>query len=166
MRFAAHYDYEAEPQTVAELLRNREYLLAAATAAGAEASQVEVSPGPGNGFTVTIRSTMPTAGLPASVRGLLPQGLELRQAFVWEEAADDGSRRATMAGELGGAAVGVTGSAWLNPAGGGSRLEFGGEVKSPVPLVGRVIEEAAVPAIVKVLDTQHRIGVDWLDCSS
>jgi hypothetical protein len=162
MRFAAHYDYTVDSQAVAELLRDRDYLLAAATAAGAESSQVEVNPGPEGGFTVTIRSTMPTKGLPASVRGFLPQGLELRQALVWDQAAGDGSRQATMAGEVAGAGVHLSGLARLTPVGPGSRLEFGGEVKAQVPLVGRAIEQAAVPAIVKVLDTQHRVAADWL----
>ncbi|MDR2566515.1 MAG: DUF2505 domain-containing protein [Bifidobacteriaceae bacterium] len=162
MRFAAHYDYTVGPQAVSELLCDRDYLLAAATAAGAKSSQVEVNPGPEGGFTVTIRSTMPTAGLPASARGFLPQGLELRQALVWESAAGDGSRQGTMAGEVAGAGVHLSGLTRLSAVGDGSRLEFAGEVKAQVPLVGRAIEEAAVPAIVKVLDTQHEVASDWL----
>ncbi|MDR1186805.1 MAG: DUF2505 domain-containing protein [Bifidobacteriaceae bacterium] len=180
MRFAANYDYPVPPAAVAALMADRDYLLAAAAAAGAESSQIEVVRAANGGFTVTIRSTMPPDQLPAAVRAFLPQGLELRQALVWEPpAARDadaagavgatgaaGARQATMAGEVAGAAVRLSGLMRLTPTASGCRSDFGGEVNAQLPLVGRAVEEAAVPAVVKVLDAQHRVALDWLDAAA
>ncbi|MDR2374084.1 MAG: DUF2505 domain-containing protein [Bifidobacteriaceae bacterium] len=163
MRFAARYDYPVPPARVAALLADRAHLLKAAEAAGAESSQVDVSPKPDDGLLVTVRSTIPTADLPAALRGFLPQGLELRQAVVWEAPAADGSRRATMAGEVPGAGVNLAGSVRLSPTAAGCRLQFAGDVKAQLPLLGRAVEDAAVPAIVKILDAQHQVTLDRLD---
>ncbi|MDR2378889.1 MAG: DUF2505 domain-containing protein [Bifidobacteriaceae bacterium] len=162
MRFAAHYDYSAKPDAVAALLADRDFLAAAAARAGAPASRVEVSPGPDGGFTVTVRASLETASLPASMRALAPQGLELRQALVWTRAGEDGSRQATMAGEVAGSGVQLSGLALLRPTAAGTRLQFAGEVKAQVPLLGRMIENAAVPAIIGFSDAQHQVIEDWL----
>ncbi|MDR0591741.1 MAG: DUF2505 domain-containing protein [Bifidobacteriaceae bacterium] len=162
MRFAAHYDYPSPPAQVAALLQNRDYLVAAARAAGAESSQVEVKPGADGSLTVTIRWTMPSTGLPAPTRAAAPQGLEVRLALVWERPAAGRDRQATMAGQIAGAGVHLSGLSRLRPVGEGSRLEVSGEVKAQLPLIGRAIEEAAAPAIVKVLDAQHQVALDWL----
>ncbi|MDR0627551.1 MAG: DUF2505 domain-containing protein [Bifidobacteriaceae bacterium] len=163
MRFAAHYDFPVPPGQVAELFRDPDFLLAAAKEAGALTSQAEVSAGPTAAFTVTVRATMPTAGFPPSVQAFLPQGLALRQAMVWEPPAPDGSCQATIAAEVAGAGVHMSGLARAVPSNDGHcRLEFSGEVKAQLPLVGRSVEEAAIPALTKTLDAHHRTALDWL----
>ncbi|MDR2347269.1 MAG: DUF2505 domain-containing protein [Bifidobacteriaceae bacterium] len=162
MRLSARYDYSAPVEAVADLLAERGFQLQAAEAAGAVASEVEVVGGPAGEFTVTSRGASPVDHLPQRVRAFLPAALEIRQAQVWSGPAADGHRRATLAGEIVGAPVQVTGLLDLAPNGAGSRLSFAGEVKAQLPLVGPAIEQAAVPAVSRYLEAQHEVAERWL----
>jgi hypothetical protein len=152
---SAQFDLPAAPDRVAALFAYKDFELAAAAsdhALACEAAVAGTSDGP---FTVTVRRTMSTAALPPAARGFLPAGLEIRQAVAWEAPGPDGSRDGTVAGEVPGAPVQLTGTVRLFATGEGSGLDFKGEVKAMVPLVGRTIEEAAAPAVIAALKAQH-----------
>ncbi|MDR0365916.1 MAG: DUF2505 domain-containing protein [Bifidobacteriaceae bacterium] len=162
MRLTAHYDFPASPQRLAELLATPSFVDAAARAAGAESTQVSVSGQPTGEFTVTVRATLPAAQLPARAQMLAAGGLELRQASVWQPPKADGSREASAAAEIAGAPVHCEGRIVLSPNRDGSQLDYSADVKASIPLLGRSIEEAAVPAMLKVLTTQHQTALAWL----
>ncbi|MDR1117719.1 MAG: DUF2505 domain-containing protein [Bifidobacteriaceae bacterium] len=155
MRIAVHYDYAAAPELVAGLLADRGFLLEAAQEAGATSCQIDVAPEPSGEFTLTARVAGLSSKLPPPVRALAPHGLEIRQAQVWEAPRQDGTRRATVAGEIVGAPIRITGHASLAPTPGGARLAFACEVKADVPLLGQSIEQAATPAVLSYLAAQH-----------
>ncbi|MDR1442678.1 MAG: DUF2505 domain-containing protein [Bifidobacteriaceae bacterium] len=163
MRFAAHYDYTVPPTRLSELLTDRDFLVESALAAGAESASAELLDSPDSNHTVLIRSAIPPDQFPATVKAFLPQGLELRQALVWEAPDDDGSRQALISGEIAGAPVELHGLVLLRPTPDGSRAEFSGEVESQIPLVGRAVEEAALPVVLKALDAQHQVAQEWLE---
>ncbi|MDR1825671.1 MAG: DUF2505 domain-containing protein [Bifidobacteriaceae bacterium] len=162
MRLSAQYDFPAGAERVAGLLASKDFVLAAAKRTHALSSEAAVSTTPDGAFTVTLRRTLPVDGLPAAARQFLPGGLEIRQAVAWEPPGPDGAREASVAGDIAGAPVHLIGTARLAPTKAGCRLDFDGEVKAAVPLLGRSIEEAAVPAIVKVLDAEHAEALDQL----
>ncbi|MDR1799884.1 MAG: DUF2505 domain-containing protein [Bifidobacteriaceae bacterium] len=155
MRISARYAYPAPPAEVANLFASKGFALRAAEASQAMASEAMVAGSAAGGFTVTVRRTMAADQLPARVRGLLPGGLEIRQAVAWEPPEPDGSRVASVAGEIPGAPVHMAGTAELTPTAQGSQMDFQADVKAAVPLLGHSIEEAAVPAIKRVLDAEH-----------
>jgi hypothetical protein len=158
MRLAVHYDYTAPPDRVARLIADRTFSLEAAQAAGAESCQVEVDPEPSGAFTLTARFVSPGAQLPPQVRAVLPQGLEIRQAQVWDAPEPDGRRHATLAGEIVGAPVRITGRISLTSAPGGSRLAFACDVRAQVPLLAQTIEKAATPAVLAYLAAQNAVA--------
>ncbi|MDR2453094.1 MAG: DUF2505 domain-containing protein [Bifidobacteriaceae bacterium] len=162
MQLTASYDYSAPPGRVARLFADRGFQLEAAQAAGAESAQVEVTDGPDGAFTVAARATSPATALPAQVRGLLPAGLEIRQAQVWGQPGPDGARQASLAGEIVGAPIQLTGRLALAPAARGSRFSFCGQVKAQLPLLGPAIEQAAAPAIEGFWAALHRVAERWL----
>jgi hypothetical protein len=98
---------------------------------------------------------MSTTSLPPAAKAMLPAGVEIRQAVAWEAPAADGAREATVAGEVPGAPVQLTGKIRMVPTSEGTRMDFVGEVKAMVPIVGRTIEEAAAPAVIQALNAQH-----------
>jgi hypothetical protein len=162
MRFTSEHHYPVSPQRVAELFLDQNFSLAAARAAGAVRPQADVAVEASGEFTLTSRSVNPAADLPAQLRALLPQGLEIRQAQVWGPAAADGARVATLAGEIVGAPVQFTGQAQLDPAPGGCRLAFDILVKAQLPLVGPAIERAAMPQIEAYAAAQDSLARQWL----
>jgi hypothetical protein len=158
MRLAVHYDYPVPPERVARLLQDRTFSLEAAQAAGAESCHVQVDLDPSGAFTLTARLAGATAELPPQVRTLLPQGLEIRQAQVWEAAGPEGRRSGTLAGEIVGAPVRITGRVALSPSATGSRLAVACQVSAPIPLLGPTIEKAALPAVASYLAAQHSVA--------
>jgi hypothetical protein len=162
MRLTAQYDFPTGPDSLVRLLATPEFIDAAARAAGAESTQVSVSGQPDGECTVTVRATMPTAKLPARAQALAPRGMELRQASVWQPPKPDGNREASAAAEIAGAPVRCEGRILLSPTTDGSQLDSLADVKASIPLLGRSIDDAAVPAMLKVLTAQHQTALEWL----
>jgi hypothetical protein len=159
VRVTAQFDFPAPPNTVARLFATHDFVLAAA---GPD-SQASVKGDPDGAFTVTVRSPLPSSAIPPKAQALVQGQLEMRQAMAWEEPLPDGERRASVAGEVAGAPVVLDGHVALTPTRGeGSHLIFEGEVKAQLPLFGRIIEEAAVPAILSALRAQHAEAVRCL----
>ncbi|MDR1393686.1 MAG: DUF2505 domain-containing protein [Bifidobacteriaceae bacterium] len=162
MRLTAGYSYPVPANQVATLLADRDFLVEAANAAGADAVQVDVSVEESGEFTVTTRAINPHTKLPLQMRPFLPHGLEIRLAQAWDTADSDGRRDGTMAGEIVGAPVQITGRIAITPTPGGSRFTFSGAVTAQVPLVGQAIEQAAEPAVMAYLEAQDRVARRWL----
>jgi hypothetical protein len=166
MRLTAHYDFPAAPAELAGLLARNDFWEATFTELGSPNHQVTITGSPASRFTISIRATMPPQDLPVSIRSTAPYGLQLRQAVVWEPALADGHRQASLAGEVVGAPVQLLGAIAMLPtqdeAGDGARLEYNAEIKATIPLLGRAIESAAVPAVMRVLTAQHTVALNWL----
>ncbi|GGM44962.1 DUF2505 domain-containing protein [Promicromonospora citrea] len=124
--------------------------------------QADVTGTAEDGFTVVVRRTLPTDIIPVQARPLVGAHLEIRQAEAWE-AASEGRRTGTVAVEILGAPVRVTGTSILAALpDGDTRLTYTGDVRATVPLFGAVIEEAAVAAVRTTLETEAEAGRDWL----
>ena len=152
MQVAASYKIPASATRVAALLADPQF--AEETAGGAESAQASVRHAPDGGFTLSLRRPVPADDLPASVRVFTGGDLELRQALVWQPAAPDGARSATMAGEIVGAPVQLEGTVQLTPTADGCELSIDGDIFAMVPLVGPTIEQAGATMVVEVLREQ------------
>ncbi|MDR2253146.1 MAG: DUF2505 domain-containing protein [Bifidobacteriaceae bacterium] len=162
MRLTSSHDYPVPPDRVAALFADARFSTEVARAAGALEPRVDVARDPSGEFTLTARTVNPSVQLPAQIRPLAPRGLEIRQAQVWEAPGPDGGRRATLAGEIVGASVRITGTVTLAVAPGGCRLTFAGEIKALIPLLGATVENAAAPAVEAYLEAQDRVAREWL----
>ncbi len=158
--------YPADPQTVFEMLCDREFQERKCRATGALEYSVDVVRHGDGSATITTRRTMPTDSFPDFVRSFVGESVQLVEVDTWQPAADDGTRAGTLSVEIAGTPVQMSASLLLAPEGGerrpGTVQHVDGELKVKVPLVGGKIEKAAEPAIRMAIRTEARVGQDWL----
>lgn len=163
MRLHAVLRYPAEPARVVAMLADpgfqREVI--AATHGTPEAVDVTGDPSGQGAFTVTTRRLMPTDQIPAQVRSFVGARLDVRQAIAWG-AEDGGVRRGSVAVEIAGTPVRMTGTTHLVGTAEGTVVEYEGDVRAPVPLFGAAVEDAAARAVRAALEAEERVGRQWL----
>lgn len=128
----------------------------------AQEADSRISGSPEGAFTATTTLRMPTEQVPDIVRRFVGQSVQVRETQEWSAPEADGSRRGTIRVEVIGAPATMTGRTRLVPAGdGASRLEIDGDLVAKVPLIGRKIEQTAVPYIGQVLRREERSAAAW-----
>ena len=164
MRLQAVLHYPAEPARVVAMLADPEYSrrVIVATQGTPEAVDVTGDTSGAGAFTVTTRRSVPTDQIPSQMRSFVGASLDVRQAIAWG-AEEDGIRRGSVALEIAGTPVRVTGTSHLvaSPEG-TSVLEYDTQVKAQVPLFATAIEEAAAGAVRHALSAEQRVGLEWL----
>lgn len=161
MHFSATIDYPASVEAVATMLADDDFVQRKIDASHAVDGSLEIHRD-GAAFTVTTRRQMPTDQVPARFRSLVGQTLDVRLVEAWQAPDADGSRRGTLALDIAGVPVRVTGALGLTATADGATQSFAGEVTASVPLFGRPIEKAAVGAVEQVVDIERRIGLTYL----
>nr|WP_276582124.1 DUF2505 domain-containing protein [Cellulomonas sp. RIT-PI-Y] len=144
------------------MLADPVYVRAKVAAGGGEVLHVDVTPGDGGAFTVTTRRSLPTDLIPPQARAFIGDRLEVRQAEAWEAAGPDGGRRGTVAVEIAGAPVRLTGTVALIPGGESSRVVYDGDLKANVPLFGALVEEAAAKAVRSALEAEEAVAREYV----
>lgn len=146
------------------LMNDPAFIRHKATQTGSGALNVDVTVGPDGSYTSAVRRVIPSDQIPAQARSLVGSDLEIRQTEAWAEPTEgtDGRRFGTVAVEIIGAPVRMTGSITLLPAEGGSTMTYEGEIKSPVPLFGASIEKAAAEAIRQTLTAEAATVSGWI----
>lgn len=156
----AHHD--ADLARVAAMLADEEFVAAKVRASGALSQQVDVVGGPEEAFTVTTRRQMPTADIPVHLRSLVGASLEVRQVEAWEP-PDEGERRGTVAVEILGVPVRMTGTLRLVPEPDGSTTQHvDGELKASLPLFAAAVEEHTAEAVRTAIAAETRTAQAWL----
>ncbi len=162
MRLSAEVRYPVDVATVAAMLSDPAFIDAKLRDVGASPDQVTVTPGAGGLTTIVVRSRIPTAAIPAPLRSFVGGHLDVRQVEVWED-VDVGGRRATIAVEIIGAPVRMTGTITLVPDHAGGCIEtFAGLVKASVPLFGAAVENATAGAFRDAVAAEERVSGGWL----
>lgn len=152
----------ADPARAGAMLADPVYVRAKVLASGAEVLHVDVAPSEDGAFTVTTRRALPTDQIPPNVRAFVGSTLEVRQAEAWEPAAADGTRTGTVAVEIAGAPVRLTGTVALTAADGGSAITYDGELKANVPLFGSAVEQAAAKAVRGALEAEAGVAREYV----
>ncbi|WP_448061666.1 DUF2505 domain-containing protein [Cellulomonas hominis] len=154
--------------TAGRLLADPAYVHEKVAASGARDPQVDVVPGENGAFTVTVRRSLPTDQIPTNLRGFVGSHLDVRQIEAWGGPDPDGSRRGTVAVEIAGAPVRMTGTLALSPVAGpggpsaATTITYDGELKASVPLFGGAVEDAAAGAIRSTLAQEEVVSGAWL----
>ena len=162
MHLHVQLELAADVDTAGRMVADREYAEEKGRAMGAVEQHVDVVGDPAGAFTVTARRGLPTDDIPAHVRPFVGQQLDVRQIEAWE-APSGGERHGTVAVEITGAPVRLTGTMVLAPAGdGASTLTYDGELKASIPLFGAAVEQAAGQAIEAGLVAEGRVAADWI----
>lgn len=163
MHLHATLDLPTGAHAAAGLLADPDHVRAKVTAGGAVDPQVDVTGTVDGAFTVTTRRLLPADQIPAHLRGLVGDRIDVRQVEAWEQPDEDGSRSGTVVVEIAGAPVRLTGRTTLQPVGpDASRVTYDGDVRANVPLFAAAVEEATRSAVLAVLETEHRATLDWL----
>lgn len=163
MHLTVELTYAADADAVAAMLADESFVRwRAQRGPGGDVEQTDVTGSPATGFSVVVRRTLPTDLIPAQVRPFVGDHLEVRQAEVWEAPVGD-LRTGTIAVEIAGAPVRVTGTVRLEPLpDGGTRQVYDGEVRSTVPIFGAAVAEAAARAVRTTLEAEGAAGREWL----
>lgn len=164
MRLQVVLRYPAEPARVVAMLADTDFSrrVIAATSSKAEAVDVTGDATGADAFTVTTRRAVPTDQIPAQMRSFVGASLDVRQAIAWG-AEEDGIRRGSVAVEIAGTPVRVTGTTHLVASPDGHTVvEYDTQVRAQVPLFGTAIEEAAAGAVRHALQAEERVGREWL----
>ncbi|GIG29337.1 DUF2505 domain-containing protein [Cellulomonas marina] len=163
MHLTVALDVPADAHRAGRMLADPSYVAAKVAATGATEQHVDVTGSAAGSFTVTTRRSLPTDQIPAQMRSLVGNALDVRQAEAWEAAADDGTRTGTVALEIHGAPLRLTGTVRLEPTGpAASRLVYDGELKASVPLFAAAVEQAASGAVRQALSVERGVAARWL----
>lgn len=167
MQLHVTIDLATDAHGAARMLADPDYVHTKMRAAGAVDRQVDVTGTPAAAFTVTMRRALPTEQIPAHLRALVGDRIDVRQVEAWEAPAADGSRSGTVVVEIAGAPVRLTGRTRLSSTGpAGAQVTYEGEVRASVPLFAAAVEEAAGAAVRAALREEEAVAARWLATSS
>jgi hypothetical protein len=156
--------YPADVDAVAAMLADESSVRwrASRSTAGGTVEAADVTGSVEHGFTVAMRRTLPVDTIPHQVRHLVGDEVEVRQIEAWE--APSGERRVgTVAFEIVGAPVRITGTVHLEPLpDGGTREVYDGDVHASVPLFASAVAEAAAGAARRTLESDAVAAREWL----
>ncbi|QIK84150.1 DUF2505 domain-containing protein [Sanguibacter sp. HDW7] len=146
----------------ATLLRDAVFVRFRTSVPGASVDDVVVTPTGGESFTVTVRRSVSAEQIPPQVRSFVGSELEIRQVEAWD-GERDGSWHGTVALEITGTPVRLTGTVALVPSGEGALLTYDGEVRASIPLFGSAVERSAAEAVRATLAAEEVRVQAWVD---
>lgn len=153
--------FPAEPDRVAELLANPEFVQARCAATGSLSSDVDVQREDSGGFTVTTTRTFPTDGFPSFARGAVGDRLKVRQEDRWEPTGD-GSWSGHTTVTTAGVPARVEARLTLTGSAGGSSQTIDGQITASIPFLGGKIEEMVYEQVAEALEVEGRLAAQWL----
>lgn len=165
MHLFVEQTYPASVDDVAAMLADPAFIRwrAERTTGRGTLESADVDPDENGGFIILVRRTLATDLIPVQARPFIGDRVQVRQAEVWEPAAEEGRRVGTAAVEITGAPVRVTGVVTLKTtADGGTRKTYDGEVRATLPLFSALVEEATVNQLHRTLAAEEAAGRDWL----
>ena len=166
MHVADEIRYPADPETVFEMLCDREFQERKCRATGALEFSVDVVRHGDGSATITTERKMPTDSFPDFVRSFVGESVQLVEVGTWQPADPDGSRSGSLSVEIAGTPVQMNAALRLRPDGGERRpatvQTVDGELRVKVPMFGSKIEKAAEPALRMAIRAEQRTGQDWL----
>lgn len=140
------------PDAVSRMYTDPQYPPLRAAALRAHDVTASVTGSPESAFSVSSTLKLPTAGIPDLVRKVVGEMVTVREVQDWSAPAADGSRTGTIELHVEGTPASMTGDLRLAAAGeDASTVTIDGELQAKVPLLGKKIEQAAVPYVKKVL---------------
>jgi uncharacterized protein YndB with AHSA1/START domain len=154
--------YDADAADVFAMITDDEFLAKKLMARGAVSHDVAVEPTPDGGASIRTEQVLP-ARVADFVRRFVGETIRVQQTDVWGRSRPDGSRDGTFAVEIAGVPAKMTGTLRLEPAGDGATVErLAGTITVSIPVVGGKLEQMAGDAVRAAVETERRVGRDWL----
>ena len=157
MDFRHELSYDAPPDAVFEMLADpafREKVSAAMDVVSADVT-LERS---GDGFTLVNDQVQRTTGLPSFARKFAGDTTRAVQREAWADASGG-----TLAIETPGKPTSMSGTIRLTAAGSGTTEVVELAIKAKVPLIGGKLEGLMAEQVRDGMDTEHAVGVAWLN---
>ena len=163
MRLSVTLDLPTDAHAAARLLADPEYVHQKVRASGALEQHVDVTGSADGAFTVTTRRALPTDQIPAHLRSLVGNRIDVRQVEAWEAPDPDGTRVGTVVVEIAGAPVRLSGRTSLTgTAAGSTTVAYDGDLRASVPLFGSAIEQATAGAVRSALEVEQVVARRWI----
>lgn len=163
MALSASTTLPADPQRVAEVFTDKEFVRHVSEKVGGSLESLTVDGDVSGAFTVTAVRSVPANKLPDLAKKFVGHKLTVTQTEQWEAPAADGSRRADVSLKVSGAPVDATAVQRLVKIDEGTRVELEGNVTSSIPFLGGKIAAAAEPMVGKALNIQAKEARTWLE---
>ena len=164
MQLTVTLSLPADARSAARMLADPAYVREKLRAGGSVEEQVDVTGEPDGAFTVTSRRAIPSDLVPAQARAYVGDRIDVRQVDAWEGPQPDGSRVGTLAVEIPGVPVRLTGRTALTATGDAScTLTYHGDLRASIPLFGAALEQAAREPVRAVLATEEQVAARWLN---
>ena len=157
MDFRHELSYDAPPDQVFEMLADpafREKVSAAMDVVSADVS-LERS---GDGFTLVNDQVQRTTGLPSFAKKFAGDTTRAVQREEWSDASGG-----TLAIETPGKPTSMKGTIALVSSGSGTTEVVELTIKAKVPLIGGKLEGLMAEQVRDGMDTEHAVGVAWLN---
>lgn len=154
MQIEARNDFAADAVSTYTMLTDPTFLAAVCIASGDLRHKVDAGP-----QHSTVERVMSS---PSAVRSLLGDTLTLVQDLRWNPSGADGSRTAALTLSVKGMPAKADLVVTLRPGGRGTVVDFKGEFRIRVPLLGAKLESQAAPALLAGFSTQQDVGDTWL----
>ncbi|AKU15861.1 DUF2505 domain-containing protein [Luteipulveratus mongoliensis] len=136
------------------------YLDEKCEAAGALSFENRVTEKDG-GHVVTIQRQMPSGGVPALVKKIVGDKVDVFETFAWGPRQADGGRRAALHVQFKGQPITMKGTSTIVPDGTGSRYTLDAALKAKIPIIGRTIEKMGSPEIIKAIEAEEGVSREW-----
>lgn len=158
--------FSADVDAVVAMMLDREFLEQRCAASNSVAYSVDVpegaSPAGTEPVVVHIHRSLSTEGMPDLVHKFVGATIEIDEHIRWLPASGDGTRTAQDHLQVQGVPVTMTGTLLLAPNGDGTRYTVEQQLKAGIPLLGAKIEKAAAPVVLGSIDTDERLGAQYL----
>lgn len=154
-----HHEYPADVHRVLEMMTDEAWLADVARRSGATAYDVSVSGGSSH-----IHASLPA---PDQVRTLVGPTLTVDSTISWGSVDQYGRCLGTLSVDPPhGIPSTISGSAVMGPAtvnaNEGTEVDYSVDFSIQIPLMGRKLEQAAAPYLMKVIDAQEAASLDYL----
>jgi Protein of unknown function (DUF2505) len=155
-------DYEGSVEQVHQAFRDEQYWMARLADSGADDATLDsILLGPDGSVEVATTQVLRADRLPGLVTQFHRGDLAIQRVERWT-ALIDGKANATVAGNIAGAPVSVSGNAELAPSDARARLAFRVTVEVRIPLVGGKAENFIGNQLVDLLIAEQRFTTVWI----
>lgn len=161
MRLTLTLSYAAAPSRVGRMLLEEEFQGRVCAATGDEQARVCVVTSGGAARVQTARR-LPTDRLPDAMRALVGHHVTVIQTLTWPANRGNEGWTGNVLVVVDGKPVRLDATAAVTPVGPGTRITYEGQLVARLPFVGGRVERGVAPLVRSALETEQRIGAQWL----
>lgn len=151
MEITSSLVFPADPATVFGLLTDPGFLEEVARESGGTDVSATVE-GP---VTLSKRS-LPA---PAEAQKFTGPIIKIVENRTWGDAGADGGRSADLELTVPGQPMTMAGTVTLRAEGAGTRMDFRGDLKVNIPLIGKKLEKLAMPSVQEGIKAEERVAL-------